>query len=83
MGNAENRKSIKRDPLNPVNYPCMRDNKGIISQRQIGCTEIDVQNFIFKQTIGRSRYGSVWLVEKMPEMELMVLKVMEKAIIYR
>ena len=83
MGNSDSRPSIKSSPLNPINFPCMRDDTGIITQRQIGCKEIDVQNFIFKKTIGRSKFGTVWLVMKMPQMELMVLKVMEKATINR
>ena len=54
-----------------------------MTQKVVGCKDIDVQNFIFKKTIGRSRYGTVWIVEKMPEMETLVLKVMEKNEIYR
>ena len=92
MGNKENlvgetdkRKfKMSYNPMNPNTLiPFYADKNKIISQRVIEYSQVEKSNFIFRKVIGRSKFGTIWLVDKIPEIEPMVVKVMEKTEIYR
>ena len=92
MGNKENlvgqtdKKKFKMsyNPMNPNTLiPFYADKNKIISQRVIEYSQVEKSNFIFRKVIGRSQFGTIWLVDKIPEIEPMVVKVMEKTEIYR
>ena len=72
------------DPMNPNTiFTFLRKTNRIISQRVIDQPGVNKSNFIFKKVIGKSQFGTVWLVNKIPECEPLVMKVMEKNEIYR
>lgn len=69
--------------MNPNSLFLFRETNKIITQRVVGEKGIDKSNFVFKKVIGKSQFGTVWLVNKLPEMDQMVMKVMDKNDIYR
>ena len=85
VGNTDKKKlKVTINPMNPNTLiPFYADKNKIISQRVIEYTQVEKSNFIFRKVIGRSQFGTIWLVDKIPEIEPMVVKVMEKTEIYR
>ena len=76
--------SIKYNRLNPnTAFPLQRETNKIIGQRIVEGTKVCKTNFIFKEIIGKGHYGPIWLVEKLPDREKMVIKIMDKLKIYK
>lgn len=44
--------------------------------------EISKSHFMFKRILGHGQFGPIWLAEKLPLRELMVVKVMDKCEVY-
>jgi len=64
--------------------PCFRNNARIMSEKldHGAAGEISKSHFMFKRILGYGQFGPIWLAEKLPLRELMVVKVMDKCEIY-
>ena len=54
-----------------------------MNQRLIEGARKTKTNFIFREQIAKGQYGPIWLVERMPDREKLVIKEMSKLDIYR
>ena len=71
--------------MNPnAPLPLFRSDSRILLQKlkNGAAGEISRSHFVFKNILAQGQFGPVWLVEKLPEGEQMVMKIMDKCMAY-
>jgi serine/threonine protein kinase len=72
-------------PMNPNSIvPMLRMTNRILTLklRNGAAGDISRSHFIFKTMLAQGQFGPVWLVEKLPDREKMVLKIIDKCKAY-
>lgn len=63
--------------------PVLRETNKILNQRLVEGTKKSKANFRFMHQMACGQYGPIWLVERLPDREPLVIKEMRKVTIYR
>jgi serine/threonine protein kinase len=78
----ENLLSITNNKNPNTIFPCLRNDDAILKERVKIETEICKSHFLFKKVIGKGQFGLVWLAQKLHTNVDVVIKVMDKTIIF-
>jgi serine/threonine protein kinase len=75
---------IALSSMNPnTALPILRETNKILNQRLVTGAKKTKANFRYVKQIANGQYGPVWLVERLPNREPMVVKEMSKLTVYR